>query len=633
MRDHALEYRMLGLPVFPTCTPAWGAHQHIDPETKQPKACPRDSWGKIAMVRWRGYQKNLPSEETIRGWWRTWPDANIAMATGSLSGIVVLDADGTEARKECLKRGGLDQTRAVWTGKVGGCHFHLKMPAEDVRNFVRRIPGTDFRGSGGYVLLPPSLHSSGARYRWVEGTATLTPALVPDWLMELLRGGSAEQGDGESGERLDLREILEGVGEGKRDTLLFSFAGKLRADNVPLMYAEFMVRQAARACRPPFDEDLAAEKVRRAYHEYEPITELEFEDGLPVGQAEPPRLRALSPEDLILGAAPTIPWLISAPADESGRVPGGLLAERETVIVGAASGTGKTWLMSDLAIGLVTGGNLFDHFPVARPCRVMLVDEESSLWLLRQRWDLLLKGHGIDPEYFAREWWPNLSIYVDQGFSFDNERTLDALHDAALQFKPDLILFDTLARIHRRSENDNSAIAALFEDKIKPFKRSVGCGLGFAHHVRKASKDAPSDPGSMLRGASDLKGQLDEFWFLRGKARDPRVIFEHDKCRAMQELPSFVLVREGVPGGGVRLIYSEAGMAATAMDQHKEVLLRFLIDEGGQLALKAILAFAKTRAIGERNAKSALSDLLDDGEIDRVKLGKEAFYWASGADG
>jgi len=315
-------------------------------------------------------------------------------------------------------------------------------------------------------------------------------------------------------------------------------------------------------------------------------------------------------------------------------VHGGLLAERETAIIGAASGTGKTWLMADLVRALAMGEPLFDYFGVSRPCRVMLIDEESSIWLLRQRWALLLQGRGIDSQRFARDVFDtNVRIAVDQGFSFDDDRALDALTEAAAAFRPDIILFDTLARIHRRPENDNSQIAALFEDRIKPFKREVGCGIIFAHHVRKAAKDAPNDPASLLRGASDLKGQLDEFWFLRGRSGDPRSIFDHDKCRAMPEVPSFVLERETLPEGGIRLTRSGEALSAsaTAAEVNREVILRYLIDNGQQ-SREEIFAYGKTRGMGDRTVANVLSSLLETEDVDRARVGHKAMYWASEMD-
>jgi Bifunctional DNA primase/polymerase, N-terminal len=45
------------------------------------------------------------------------------------------------------------------------------------------LPGVDFRGQGGYIVTPPSVHPTGVCYRWIIrddlGTA-------PSWLVDLV---------------------------------------------------------------------------------------------------------------------------------------------------------------------------------------------------------------------------------------------------------------------------------------------------------------------------------------------------------------------------------------------------------------------------------------------------------------
>lgn len=268
MLERALGYLQLGYPIFPVCSPLMGMHQH--------RGKPCQNVGKRPLIAWEAFQTRMPTIEEVRTWWDRWPLANIGMPTGRLSGIVVLDADSSDAKKVAMDQGGVDRTPAVWTGKPGGIHYWLAHPGEEVSNFVagkKRYPGLDFRGDGGYVLVPPSRHVSGAEYRWVDATVGMTPAPVPPWLMDLLHGTTADTPAGDRQDDhapLDLNDIIGGVPEGGRDDAMWRLACKLRNDNLPRQYAEAIVRQAARACRPPFDEDVALEKVERAYRQYEP---------------------------------------------------------------------------------------------------------------------------------------------------------------------------------------------------------------------------------------------------------------------------------------------------------------------------------------------------------------------------
>ena len=48
---------------------------------------------KVALVGWASYQKQRPSVKKIESWWRKWPDASIAIVTGKISAVTVVDAD------------------------------------------------------------------------------------------------------------------------------------------------------------------------------------------------------------------------------------------------------------------------------------------------------------------------------------------------------------------------------------------------------------------------------------------------------------------------------------------------------------------------------------------------------------
>lgn len=126
----------------------------------------------------------------VRSWWKRWPHANVAIRTGEVSGLVVVDIDppvGSDSLA-ALERGNdaLDRARVVRTGR-GGAHYYFSHPANGARIANRASsvlgPGVDVRGDGGYVIAPPSLHAVGGAYSWA---AQGEPAPIPSWLLELL---------------------------------------------------------------------------------------------------------------------------------------------------------------------------------------------------------------------------------------------------------------------------------------------------------------------------------------------------------------------------------------------------------------------------------------------------------------
>ncbi|HEV7686449.1 MAG TPA: bifunctional DNA primase/polymerase, partial [Acidimicrobiia bacterium] len=81
----------------------------------------------------------------LRRWWDRWPTANVAVRTGAVSGLVVLDLDpdhGGDTTLEALlaEHGPLPHGLVVRTGS-GGRHFYFAHPGGVVRNDTGRLLG------------------------------------------------------------------------------------------------------------------------------------------------------------------------------------------------------------------------------------------------------------------------------------------------------------------------------------------------------------------------------------------------------------------------------------------------------------------------------------------------------------
>lgn len=195
---------------------------------------------KKPLIKWARYQQRLPSESELRSWFAE-SDANIAVATGLISGVIVLDVDG-EKGEEAIAGLHFPEGPVAQTGG-GGYHYWFKHPGLDsgaeVRNFAGRMPGVDLRGDGGYVVVPPSLHESGANYRWIKDPGAGPPPEAPGWLRSLIQGEAEADPEREAGSKEGTAEgagawylelLALGVDEGHRNDAIARLAGLYMGD-------------------------------------------------------------------------------------------------------------------------------------------------------------------------------------------------------------------------------------------------------------------------------------------------------------------------------------------------------------------------------------------------------------------
>ena len=145
--EAALSYAELGWSVFP-----------LKPKQKTP------------MIKWSPCQKKPLKKDELEKYWTQWPHANIGLATGEVSGVIVIDIDSSHGEAVYISEfGNIPGTIRQKTGKKGAMQLFFRHPKDGYRykNTVRTLDDIDTRGDGGYVVLPPSIHPNGSQYTWV----------------------------------------------------------------------------------------------------------------------------------------------------------------------------------------------------------------------------------------------------------------------------------------------------------------------------------------------------------------------------------------------------------------------------------------------------------------------------------
>ena len=229
--------------------------------------------GKIPIVA-HGVKAASCDPDQIMTWWTVEPTADVGIATGNHSGLVVLDVDPRHGGEETLFdleaiHGKLPPTLEVLTGG-GGRHLYFKYPAgvQYVKCSAGQLgPGLDVRADGGYVVAPPSKHQSGKLYEWEASCDPLKdePAEMPDWLLNLLTVSRPQTSS--NGHKPNTQGAIP---QGQRNQNLTSEAGKMRRaglDEAAILAALRAINQAQ--CQPPLD-DAEVQRIATSVCRYQP---------------------------------------------------------------------------------------------------------------------------------------------------------------------------------------------------------------------------------------------------------------------------------------------------------------------------------------------------------------------------
>lgn len=402
LKGWALEYTGMGLAVFPLRA------RNKTPATKN------------------GCKDATTDQKQIASWWNRWPDANIGIATGSVSGgLVVIDLDrdeekgrdGYEILQEWQRQHGqLPDTCQSITGR-GGYHLLYRDTAEH-RNAQALFEGVDIRGEGGYIVAPPSIHPNGHTYEWEQGPDEFEIAQADDLVRKFIKGPKKEQQ-----QYLHQPEMIP---EGQRVSTLVSLIGSQRAKGL----GDAAIRAAVQAeneekCSPPLtDQELEKEvfpALKRNWPATHPYTTTK--NGI-FTTAKPLTFGIDKASDVIIKEPE---WLI----------PGYIPKYGITTIAGEG-GVGKTSIWCSLVASITTGKQSFllgGQIPFENDPEDVLVLSAEDSWSYVLRCRLEACGADLDRIGFIS---PEDERFSDLNFNGDLLKGIIETN------RPSVVVFDPL---------------------------------------------------------------------------------------------------------------------------------------------------------------------------------------------
>ena len=198
----------------------------------------------------RGFHDANTDLVQVAEWWRRWPAANLAIPTGPASGIEVVDIDihhtgtGFPAFQRARREGLVEGWAALVRTPSGGLHVYFPAdPSREQPSWQASKAHIDFRGTGGYILAPPSqvLQSDGQLRPYELRSTGLVEAASVDatQLRSFLdpRPTLRREGVVSPGRELDVQRLgrwVAALGEGERNRGLFWAACRLAEHRTPV---------------------------------------------------------------------------------------------------------------------------------------------------------------------------------------------------------------------------------------------------------------------------------------------------------------------------------------------------------------------------------------------------------------
>lgn len=508
---------------------------------------PVDS-SKKPLVKWEEYQKRIASVDEINVWFSKWPDANIGIVTGSISKLIVVDVDprhgGTnelfkDFKTPCSNTGG------------GGWHYYFTS-ATFITNRAGVFPGIDIRGEGGYVIAPPSIHSSGGSYKWVISPHEVSLSEFPSRIFQ----------SNEKREKGDWQDILSGVSEGERNSSAARVIGKLLSVFPHDEWEEFvipMIRDWNNQNNPPLSD-------RELENTYKSLVERELEKRNSGSES----LHLYKEEGAMQWKEPVLISSLSSEQTPVDWLWQGFLARGQFTLFASLWKAGKTTLICWLLKSIENDDQFIGKD--TKNTSVLIISEESeAIWAKRKEEYLLGSNIWLSCRPLNRK------TNTQQWIQFISKTS-----EFCVENQIDLVIIDTLATFWPvRDENDATQVTSALLPLNSLLEKDLSVMV--VHHDRKSG----GEEGTASRGSGALPAYADiivEFRrFDSSKRNDTRRII---KTYSRYEETPPELVLELTDKG-----YEVHGTKAQVVQQEKlSLVLEILPTEPASYSIEKLLS-------------------------------------------
>lgn len=536
---------------------------------------------KKPLISWKQYQQKQATPQEIEEWTLSFPNMNIGVVTGAISGIVVIDIEAG---------GDPTQFPETATSKTGGGGWHkfYKYPNVPISNSTRKLaPLTDVRGDGGYVVLPPSVHASGKAYEWLSAPENGL-AEIPQDLLKRLTDNSTPQTESQT-----KTDNAGDVPQGERNDTATKYIGRIlhyipQDLWEPVGWIALKDWNAKRA-NPPLPES----ELRLVFTSIK-----EREQKARGGNAEPINFKPFTLTDLYKEEFPAAKWVVQD------LVPLGTIV----ALTGDANSY-KTFLTQSMAACVASGEPFLEHFATNKG-KVLIVDEENHRMHIKDRFKEMGVAETSDIIFLSLN-----------GIKIDDPEHLEHLRELIEKEKPVLVILDSLIRLHKGEENSASEMSVAFSAMKKLV--SDDRAILFIHHHRKPQGFGKKSGSQSIRGSSDIIAAVDAHLAIDRKGSD--FIVTQTKMRLQPEIKPFMASLAPTIEGNYVFIYR--GEDTSEDDQIQETCEAIINALEQSSMLLSVDMLEEETKLPKSKIRQALKKLVKSGDVIIAAVGPHGVHF------
>ena len=184
----------------------------------------------------------------------------------------------------------------------------------------------------------------------------------------------------------------------------------------------------------------------------------------------------------------------------------------------------KSTLLLDMALSLATGHKFLDQYEVYDQCPVLMIQNENSEWIMKDRIGKILTKKGlagsvkIIEQDKVRIHFPDNDIpayFVNQqNFSFSDDVHITLLEKLIEKLQPKMVIFDPLYLMFDGDINSAQELNPVLS-KLLDIKNKYDIAVCVIHHWHKTKGEHSSTRGGQrMLGSATLHGWTESAWYI-----------------------------------------------------------------------------------------------------------------------